>query len=80
MKVNIVTKVIDEYFNGSMKQTADYFGVSYQAVLKWVEQGEFPAKYGRMEQAHVLTGIEYKQLTPSAFTLPDNHKLQHVAA
>ncbi|MFV0449816.1 MAG: helix-turn-helix domain-containing protein [Vibrio sp.] len=80
MKVNIVTKIIDEYFDGSVPRASEYFGVSYQSVLKWIKQGEFPAKYGRMQQAHVLTGIDHKLLTPSAFTLPDNHKLQHVAA
>ncbi|HDZ9327769.1 TPA: hypothetical protein RUZ39_001669 [Vibrio cholerae] len=49
----------------------DTFGVSSMAVRKWEFTKEFPAKLGRMQQAHELTGIDYKKLTPSAFQSPD---------
>lgn len=44
------------------------------AVRKWEVDGEFPAKRGRTQQAHELTGIDHKKLTPSVFKSPDGFK------
>ncbi|CAH8235456.1 hypothetical protein [Vibrio aestuarianus] len=68
---NIVTQILNQYFKGSLASMASLFGVSPMAVRKWQELGEFPAKHGRMQQAHELTGIDYKKLTPSAYQAPD---------
>lgn len=69
---NIVSNVRFEFFNGSYSKMAEVFGVSSMAVRKWEASQEFPAKHGRMQQAHELTGIDHKILTPSAFTVPDD--------
>lgn len=76
---NIVTQILNEYFNGNHASMAVLFGVSSMAVRKWQILGEFPAKNGRMQQAHELTGIDYKKLTPSAYKSPDgfNKRLQN---
>lgn len=76
---NIVSNVRFEFFNGSYSKMAEVFGVSSMAVRKWEASQEFPAKHGRMQQAHELTGIDYKKLTPSAYKSPDgfNKRLQN---
>ncbi len=71
MTENIVTEVLNQHFDGKYVYAAKYFGVSAPAFRKWEEQREFPAKSGRMYQAHVLTGLSYETLTPSIFKLPD---------
>ncbi|ODA29887.1 hypothetical protein [Veronia pacifica] len=70
MKNNIVSRVRKIHFNGSLTKAAQYFNVSSTAYHKWESDGEFPAKSGRMQQAHVLTGYSYQVLTPSIFVLP----------
>ncbi|MEF2482158.1 hypothetical protein V4D09_02470 [Vibrio mimicus] len=84
MEQNIVTKILNQHFGGSYVLMADVFGVSQMAVRKWAFSKEFPAKHGRMQQAHELTGIDYKVLTPSAFKSPDGFNLRlqkfHTAA
>lgn len=73
MSVNVVTRVLQEHFDGKYARAAKHFGVSAPAFRKWEEQGEFPAKSGRMHQAHLLTGLSYEELNPSIFKLPDEH-------
>lgn len=71
---NIVTEILTTKFDGNYTHMGSAFGVSPMAVRKWEIAGEFPAKNGRMQQAHELTGIEYKKLTPSAFKSPPEFK------
>ncbi|WED23056.1 hypothetical protein L3Q72_06585 [Vibrio sp. JC009] len=75
---NIVKIVLTKYFSGNYAHMAETFGVSPMAVRKWEASEEFPAKLGRMQQAHELTGLDYKMLTPSAFKSPEgfNSRLQ----
>ncbi|UTV26413.1 hypothetical protein [Photobacterium atrarenae] len=70
---NIVEKVRNDYFDGSYAAAARHFGVSAAGYRKWEQQAEFPAKHGRMQQAHELTSIDYKLLCPSAFLSPKSH-------
>ncbi|MFM2477395.1 hypothetical protein [Celerinatantimonas sp. MCCC 1A17872] len=72
MSINIVTKVREQFFDGSFVNAASHFHVSSTAYRKWEQSGEFPAKNGRMQQAHELTHFDYQILTPSAFCLPSN--------
>lgn len=74
MQDNVVTKILNQYFGGSYGRMASLFGVSQMAVRKWEVDGEFPAKRGRTQQAHELTGIDHKKLTPSVFKSPDGFK------
>ncbi|EJK2113532.1 hypothetical protein ATY35_09580 [Vibrio cidicii] len=76
METNIVTKILEHFFGGSYSQMAKSFGVSQMAVRKWEISKEFPAKHGRMQQAHELTGIDYKILTPSAFKSPKDFEFR----
>ncbi len=68
---NIVTKILNQYFDGNYGRMARLFGVSPMAVHKWEVDGEFPAKRGRTQQAHELTGIDHKTLTPSIYKSPE---------
>lgn len=70
MDTNIVSQVREDYFGGDRTRAARHFGVSVPGWRKWEEQGEFPAKSGRMQQAHELTGLDYKVLSPSIFKPP----------
>lgn len=84
MKKNIVTKILNQYFGGSYGRMSSLFGVSPMAVRKWEDEGEFPAKHGRTQQAHELTGFDHKILTPSIYKSPDGFrdrllKFQNVA-
>lgn len=72
MSTNIVQKVRKQFFDGSYVNAAHYFHVSPTAFRKWEASGEFPAKNGRMQQAHELTDFNYELLTPSAFRSPDH--------
>lgn len=74
MEENIVTKILNQYFGGNYGRMASLFGVSPMAVHKWEIDGEFPAKRGRTQQAHELTGIDHKILTPSIFKSPEGFK------
>jgi len=67
---NIVELVRSDYFGGSYAAAARHFGVSAAGYRKWEKQSEFPAKHGRMQQAHELTSLDYKVLCPSAFSAP----------
>ncbi|CEO39420.1 hypothetical protein [Photobacterium kishitanii] len=67
---NVVTHVKATYFDGSLKKAAEFFGVSSVAFRKWELEKEFPAKSGRMQQAHELTKLDYVVLAPSIFKLP----------
>lgn len=84
MVENIVTKILNQYFDGNYGRMARLFGVSQMAVHKWEIDGEFPAKRGRTQQAHELTGIDHKILTPSIFKSPEGFEarlleFRHVA-
>lgn len=74
MESNIVKQVLDQYFKGSYQAMGLLFGVTSQAVRKWEDMGEFPAKNGRTQQAHELTCLKYELLTPSAYRSPIGFK------
>ncbi|NOH85512.1 hypothetical protein F0249_17085 [Vibrio sp. 03-59-1] len=74
MKPNIVKKILSQYFKGNYQAMGELFGVTSQAVRKWELVGEFPAKNGRTQQAHELTNLSHRVLTPSAFKSPNDFK------